>query len=233
MGTLAPPAEMVRYLAIFHRAFAVMERYGREEFLAGMLFSTNLANCLHNVPYILTNYDSTGWHTAESMDQWIRGCAASSQESPLPEPIPADSQFIFSELGAAQTLGLQENLSDLDLAPALKLKGYIYLFYWACLEIRVIHHLEVRGRPPWDNLEPVWSAEYHEVGIVYSLVAGVLKQIAWELVHWSQFDEDKFFRDAESLALGQPEARATEFVKLLRFLREAEQHAESREALYL
>ena len=154
---LAPTEEIIRSLAVFRRAFLVIRAQGGTQDRAGQLFGGWLANTLHNVPSGLCYHGTEGWVDSRPavFPRYVRRYA--------PEPIASNCAWIFSSEDDPAELGLQADLSDLDLAPPEKLRQYLSIFYYACLTMRLMQNYGT-GRAFWKDVETKWSARADEYG---------------------------------------------------------------------
>jgi hypothetical protein len=189
---LAPASELVRYLAIFQRAFVAIENYTRTEDKAGMLLGGWIADALHNVPGLLINYSPDAWYNPVRMDEWMHDFPEEMEERELPPHLVRDCRAIFARAGTAQELQLQDDLSDIDIAPPPKMRGYLTILYHACLGMRLIRRYGHRSHTPWKGLESLWTDEADERAEDNSLTVQMLCPLPKGLVHWSQFDEARF-----------------------------------------
>ncbi len=185
---IAPAPELVRYLCLFHRWLTATQRYIRNHDRDGILLSAWIADTVHNVPGMLWHYDpGTFWNSPAQLAKWTETFPQVVKEQNAPERIAADCDYIFSPVGAAQELGLADDLADIDLAPPEKLVLYLELIYRA--------YVGVRYRPgpdPWLNKEDGWRSRQAAVKERLGRLAGVLIDVPPALVHWSALNEDAF-----------------------------------------
>ncbi len=192
---LAPPEQIIHSLAVFRRAFLIIRAYGGTQDRAGQLFGGWLANTLHNVPSSLCYHRTKGWVDSRPtvFPRYVRRYA--------PEPIAANCAWIFSSENDPAELGLQADMSGLDLAPPEKLRQYLSIFYYACLTMRLMQN-HGTGRAFWQDVETKWSARADDYGAYCAVLADVLHDVPTALVHWSRFDEREFWRQARRAERG-------------------------------
>lgn len=191
---LAPPETIVRSLAVFQRAFLIIRAQDGTQDRVGQLFGGELAGALHNVPSRLCYYKTNSWvdNRPAVFPRYVRRYA--------PEPIASNCAWIFTGDNIA-SLGLQDDLSDMDLAPPKKLRQYLSVFYYACLTLRLMQNYGT-GRAFWKDVETKWSANADEYGAFCALLADVLHDVPTALVHWSRFDEREFWRQTRRAERG-------------------------------
>jgi hypothetical protein len=196
--TIAPPEELVRYLAIFRRflrSFASSSRSGDRQrlILAGWI-----ADALHNVPGLLYRYEPKVWSSPEQIDRWVRAFPRSIGPRGAPAEIAAECLTIFAHHGASGELALRAGLSKLNVAPPEKMKHYLRLLYGFCLDTRTLRSYS-DPCAPWGDVNSRWDDQGDSMVAFYGLVAEVLLPIPRALVHWSTFDERAFWHSTLSM----------------------------------
>jgi len=93
---------------------------------------------------------------------------------------------IFSMEDAEIELRLTTGAADIDLAPPLQFRLYIYMLYQACLAIRPIR-VQQSG-------EKFTDGEERYIRLIMN-ISHLLQPIPAALVHWKQFDEQAFHRE--------------------------------------
>lgn len=200
MASLAPASELVRYLAVFHRAFAAIERYRRDEDWEGAYRSGWLADTLHNAPSVVLNYGADVWYTPERMNEIFEAASIDMTKIGASAHLVRDFYHIFSPQGTAAELGLRDDLSDLSPPPPQKARYYAdYLR----LEFVAIRHIRSYGewKPlPWSVAQEKWSEEASKVARLNGHLARAVLPLLVGLVHWETFDEAAFFDRTIALA---------------------------------
>lgn len=207
---LAPAPEMVRYLAIFHRAFTVSAGYKENKDPYEAVLGGELADALHNVPSLLWDYKEKGRHS-HSQIRFVEAL----QKYGAPERIIALYSYVASTEGTAAELGLREDLSDICLAPQDALDRYLRVLHQACLALRVMRNFDNDGDTslprnereyaPWRNLETIWTTEADEWGTFCSHLAQAFLPLIAALVRWNTFDEDLWLQEASAAKTLVPE----------------------------
>lgn len=190
VNIIATP-ELIRYLALFHRFFATMRAYVRDQDEDGIVLITLIADALHNVPDMLWRRNSKD--DTERMADWIKGYPLGLRNSAPPARILTTCDAIISLEGVAAELGLTDDLSNLDLAPPEAIAAHVDLFYHACLEIRWRH------RHPWSTGNAHWEERREGTKLAMEKLAEILADVPTGLVHWHQFDEAGFAQKASPL----------------------------------
>ena len=114
----APHHVLLWYLAIFHRLFSGMERAAADRDREAMWACQWAADALHNVPAMLRRYDATDeWHDPARFKRQITGFPRFLASMGAPARVGTLAAELVSRRGVAKELGLQRDLSDLDLAP--------------------------------------------------------------------------------------------------------------------
>jgi hypothetical protein len=199
--SIAPAPELIRYLCLFHRAFVAMQRYVEDQDEDGIILMAWIADTIHNVPDMLWRYDpNTNWHGPAQTAAWMNAFPQIVRGTAAPNRIIAACEHIFSPEGATEELALSADLSDLDLAPPDQLAAHIDLFYHACLSFR---WLQGRGLP-WRSRDKHWAARQAEITEAMRRMANVLVQAPIGLVHWRQFDKERFAQEARSIWVDWP-----------------------------
>jgi len=203
----APPEQIVRYLAVFRRAFEAIARYAEERDREGMLYGGYLADALHNVPIILRRYAPNGWWKPQEIETWLwRIFPAHLRELGAPLRVLEANAAIFASEGMEAALGLQADRSDLNLAPDADQTRLLHLLYQTCLEMRplmnygnrrefaVIPFLRSR-RIPFRDLASVWTDTAEELAQWNGRAARALASVPLALVRWQDFDEERLRQD--------------------------------------
>lgn len=189
--SLAPTAEIVHSLALFHRALRTIHAHGMRGDRVGMVFGGWLANTLHNVPAHLCHYNPSGW-----VDNRPTAFPLSMQKY-APAAIAAECKDIFASENDLSDLGLRPDLSNLDLAPPNKLREYLNVLYHACLTMRLMSNYgNGRIRAFWEDVDAHWSLEADEYGAFCAQIADALYGLPTGLVHWNGFDKRGFRQEA-------------------------------------
>ncbi len=192
---LAPVPEIVRYLAIFHRAFKLVASYKDNKNPDVALLGGFLADALHNVPRLLQNYDEAEWYKPSEMDQWIgRGVPRMVRGYGAPVYVVTLCENIVSDRNCAQEIGLLADLSDLIIAPPGTRERYLSLLYQACVGIRVLRNYGNRGDSPWRDLKNNWTDRANERSLLFSCLAQALLPAIIALVQWDLTSDDTFQR---------------------------------------
>lgn len=214
---LAPAPDMVRYLAIFHRAFTVCAGYKENKDPYEAVLGGELADALHNVPSLLWSYrESKEWNSPSQMDAWVRHeVVAGLQKYGAPERIIALCSRVVSPEGTAAVFGLRDDLSDLHLAPQDTLDRCLTVLRQACLTLRVMRNFDNDGDTsvprnkreyaPWRDLETVWTSEADTWGLFCAYLAQALLRVIAGIVHWKTFDEDAWLQEARTVKALVPE----------------------------
>lgn len=198
--SLAPTAEIVHFLAVFHRALHTIHAHGMSGDRVGMVFGSWLANTVHNVPARLCHYNPSGW-----VDDRPTVFPLSMRQY-APAALAAECEDIFSSEHDLRDLRLRPDRSDLDLAPPSKLREYLNVLYHACLTMRLMSNYgNGRIHAFWEDVDAHWSLEADEYGAFCARLADVLHSIPTGLVHWSGFDEDGFRQEARQAEREQSE----------------------------
>jgi hypothetical protein len=214
--TPAPATEMVRYLALFHRAFGVIAAYKENRNPNEALLGGYLADALHNVPGILQDYDEQRWHSTGDIEKWVRrGLPQMVAGYGAPEAIITLCSRVISPEGTAAELGLSNDLSNLDMAPQEALDHYLTLLYSECLEVRTLRNHGNKGDMslppqerqyiPWHDLEIIWTEEANEGSLLCAYSAQALLPVIAGLVRWNIFDEQAWQRETKRLREFLPE----------------------------
>lgn len=206
MAILSPVSEFVRYLAIFHRAFAAIERYGCEEDWEGAYCSGWLANALHNAPDVALNYHADQWYTPARINEIFTTFPSDMAEREVSDRLIRDYQHIFSAPGAAAELGLLDDLSDLSLPPLQKARHYADFLRMTFVLIRLIRNQGGSKSQAWNIVQEEWSERACEIARANARLARAILPLPAGLAHWATFDEVAFFDHAITLASELPEA---------------------------
>jgi hypothetical protein len=70
---MAPPDELVRYLAIIRRTFVAIEDSAATGDRDRLLLALWAADAIHNVPSMLRHYSPDHWHSPDEIARWMRG----------------------------------------------------------------------------------------------------------------------------------------------------------------
>ena len=200
--TPAPAPEMVRYLAMLHRAFKVTASYKETRNPEEALLGGELANALHNVPSLLRNYSESAWQKPSEVNNWIRTIFPQHIANlGAPEEIITLCGRVISRERTAEELGLQDDLLDLSLAPPDVLNRYLNLLVDTCVSVR---RLSSFGNwkadvPPgkiypqiWRDLKSIMTDESDELGLYCAHLAETVLPVIPALVRWESFDEAAF-----------------------------------------
>jgi hypothetical protein len=183
----APPSEWVYYLAVFRRALDAIWHYGEQRYPDGMLLGGYLADALHNVPAVLWHYEPGSWHDPDEMRRWVQNYPRYLQKMHAPVEITAAATVVVSLEETVRELGLEEDLSNWDLAPQDVQEKLLDMLYNSCLTMRGIMGF---GRPsrqngeyqPWHHLSRIWNDVAMEEGTFNGLLAQALRDIPCALV---------------------------------------------------
>lgn len=203
---LAPIPEIVRYLAVFHRAFTVIANY-KDKNPDEALLGGYLADALHNVPTVLWNYDEANWDKPSETDHWISlGLPHMVAGYGAPEPIVALCSQVVTKKGVAAELGLSDDLSNLDLSPPDALSRYTVVIHLLCLTLRMVRNDgnytivslpgQERRLTPWRDLAALWTSEADEYSLYCAYLAQTFLPVFPALVRWKTFDEDVWLQEA-------------------------------------
>lgn len=213
---LAAAPEMVRYLALFHRAFGVTAGYKEDRNPNEALLGGYLANALHNLPGILRNYDEDRWNNPGDIERWAkRGMPKMIAGYGAPEAVISLCSRVVSPEGTAAELGLSDDLSDLNLAPSDAFDYYLTQFYYTFLTVRMLRNhgnkgdtsLPSQGRrySPWHDLRQNWTDRADEKAMLCACIAQALLPVIAGLVRWNTFEEDLWLQEARLAKASVPE----------------------------
>jgi hypothetical protein len=178
---MAPAEKIGRHLAIFHRFFTAWDEAASAQDLERLWLCQWVADTLHNVPTMLTcDHDFPFWSTAP-IESWVTRFPAYLSAMPgTPPRLVDESRVILSFSKPWERLALQEDLSDLDLAPLSQFAWSMRIFGWA--------FLEMRQRANWEDMSPAdweWTVR---LGAAAQPIAQALAPLPAGLVHWRDFD---------------------------------------------
>jgi hypothetical protein len=192
---LAPPSEIVRYLAVFERCFRFIHTAGVHRDRDAMLLGGHLANELHNVPALLCRFDLDDWHRGDRFQAELRlGYRIPEYHGAPPATVQACRRLLAPEWQPGE-LGLEADLSALDLAPPEKLVKYLERLYDACIHLRIIRNY---GFPPpdeeytgtfWITSDANWVPDGDQRGVDNGVLAERCVWIPKALVSWGHGTE--------------------------------------------
>jgi hypothetical protein len=204
LPSIAPPADLVRYMAFFHRAFAAIDDYTVAGDKQGMLLGGWLADALHNVPGVLQHYSDDSSQNALHMTNRIEVLPNRLLNSNAPERLITDCTRILSETDTARDLGLQDDLSDIDIAPDTEMILYLHILAKACIYMRMAGNCESKSENRWEDLDSSWNKWAYNQAKLSGLVASTLRTLPSGLVKWSEFDRNAFRRHVLNATINVP-----------------------------
>lgn len=209
-------------LAVFRRAFQAIAGYAEERpaHADGMLLGGFIASALHNVPQWLwhhvpdrTHYD---FQRPDVHLPYLINLAGAWRDGPR---LVDDLERIYARPGAAATLGLSEDLSDLTIPLSPVAEEHLDRLYRACLTLRLIRNQRRRLYPdgPLRGLRRTWPQEAAEQGRHNGLVAACLADVPVALTGWPRFDEAAFRRKVLHTRKALPPERQASWSYLFEF----------------
>lgn len=200
--SLAPPEEIVRYLAVFERCFRFIRAAGMHRNRDRMLLGGHLADALHNVPALLCSFNTDEWNRGERFRSYLRGVDQVPRSHNAPPEVVKNCRSLMEPEARPGELGLSTDLTGWDLAPPEKLAGYLEVLYEACLSLRIMRNYgypqENRTDTLWLTTDENWRPEGDDRGIECGWLAALYLPIPPALVHWRAFDEAAFWAGLES-----------------------------------
>jgi len=215
---IAPTDELIRFLCLFRRWLNYFERCIKLDDNDGTLLCIWIADAVHNVPLRLCYYDPdpTDFYSLARQTIWVNSFPQAIRDDGAPDRIVQDCESIFSTDDVYKELGLDEDLSNLNLAPPDKIEDFINLVYNFCITVRfslptkptlgnyLLNRLKhfwriicFKGLLRWHHYrvyERFREKRYPEYSVWIVEQAGSLQQAATGLVHWDNFDEDELLR---------------------------------------
>jgi hypothetical protein len=197
---LAPPDEMVRYLATFRRFLDSVVAHSERHDLPGLLLDGYLADALHNLPAMLWHYDETSWHAPSQMRTWLERDFLEWLRQWAPPELVEHAGRVLAAAGAPEVLGLPGGPEQLRLPPLESLGACLDVLHTACVTIRSLRNLAgnwSREGGPWANLKHVTAAEEKRATAMGEL-ARVLLPVPAAIVSWPTFDRAAFGREVRA-----------------------------------
>jgi len=188
---LPPSDNLLWTLAVFSRALRFIRTAAETRDRNALRLSSRLAYALHNEPSHLLQYDPNAhWRFIPPLHETRGGIPAELRDHMTEDNTPANlfsvCEQIFSMEDAEIELRLTTGAADIDLAPPLQFRLYIYMLYQACLAIRPIR-VQQSGENFTDDEERYIRLTMN--------ISHLLQPIPAALVHWNQFDEQAFHRE--------------------------------------
>lgn len=194
--------ELLYYLAVFHRAFTVMEKHpGPVWMILGGVF----LDALHNTPGRLRRYDESDLHSPPRRLSYLQSLPQLARSRYAPKRVVADCEWIVSPEAVADDLGLSPDLSDIRLAPPDRMDRYLDRIYLACLLMRTRNHdygrVKIIGIPVPTYMLPAstfcpWRTSTRERAVWFTQMAGAMRPIPRGLVRWDTFSEEQWLEAA-------------------------------------
>ena len=180
----APIPELLWYMAIFRRTFCLMEQAAADDDDEGMWLTQWAADALHNVPRMLRDYDEKACYSPGRTRLWVSGLSRQMQHLRAPESVCRAAARLVDASGSAESLGLDRDLEDLDLAAGDALEQGLEGLFHACLITR-------QCMPREALLVKGWGVT-RSYGRQNRILGAVAKELPWGLVHWKAFDLPAF-----------------------------------------
>ncbi len=205
--SLAPPAEMTRYLAYFQRLFLYASDVGAREDRDGLLLVGETADTVHNVPSLVRSFDNAkAFHNADRVDRWTRSFPDRIRQDHAPREIVAECARMMSPIDGWKDLALTHDLSDYVLAPIPRLHYYLSLIREVCLVMRGLRNYRSNLPDQWRDESEPWTSRASEFGELVGVLGEALEPVPRGLVRWPSFDEERWMSESQAMVNRVPKS---------------------------